>query len=535
MADWFRDTFSHSGKATLEFESPRGSVSGVGTVEVDERGSLTVGFRAEHFEYPEEHEAREGYELLDLLTGNIAARGEEGASAPISLARRNLPTSFRLETQEGVVHSTGSMTYWFAPDDEGGWSVSVYPFRLQYDAADGEDAAYWALPLSNFVDGFVQDPSPGVQANPLLRSKRPFNLIEFDFGVGRAFIERVPEYGTRVKELKEGRATNRVTSVMVGEVGDGAHGNLEALEEWLPLHLLGVLGLATGSEVGSPWIELRDDEGGLVRRFYVKPTPPVYIAGHRAVLEAAGAEKLDRLLSAAARSEAADKLNESYLRVIVKLMIRAKLKSATVEDGLAYVTRAVDALCEEYKLKKRQSVQKVLSKAEVKELEGFLAEAADRIHNMAESSATAGDKYQAETLEEIARKTPHVVQLTVGLNRAVVPLLEKFDLPDERIVSPFINEHKRFKEKDFGQAVAAYRGRALHVNYLGITKGDLTKAYNAIILTDHLHDILLRIVFKTIGYSGTYSPTVLSPPDDRPIDWVNEETTPGELGYERFG
>lgn len=74
----------------------------------------------------------------------------------------------------------------------------------------------------------------------------------------------------------------------------------------------------------------------------------------------------------------------------------------------------------------------------------------------------------------------------------------------------------------------------MHLNYLGITKDDLGKAYNAIILTNHLHDILLRIVFKIIGYSRTYNPTVSDFFDDRPVSWVRDETTPQQLGYERF-
>lgn len=181
-------------------------------------------------------------------------------------------------------------------------------------------------------------------------------------------------------------------------------------------------------------------------------------------------------------------------------------------------------------------MQKILSKAEVKKLEGFLTKAADDIRDIAEDSSSAGEPDRAEMLEEIARKTPNVVYLTVGFNKAVAALLEKFGLPDGRIVSPFIKGHPRYKrERNFGDLVAGYRGRALHVNYLGITRDDLTKAYNAIILTNHLHDILLRIVFKTIGYSGTYNPTVLEPYDDRPVDWVNDKTTPRDLGYERFG
>lgn len=534
MSSWFRDRFSHTGRATLEFESPRGSVSSEGTVNVDEHGSFAASFRVEGFEYLEPDKPEEGYALERLLTGNPVTR-DDGMTTEISLASRNTCTSFRLETPEGVLKAVGAMTYWIGNDDHGGYSISVLPFQLRYDVTGKEDATYWVVPLSNFVAGFLQKPSPGVQANPLLVSTGGYSLIEFDSNGGKAFIERVPEYDSRVKELREGRATNRVTSVMVGPVRDKAHDSFEELDEWVPFYLLGVLGLATGSEVGSPWVELRDATGELVRRFYMRPAAPKYIAGHTAVSDALGLERLGPLLSAASLPEAAAELNKSYLRVTIKLMIRAKLGSATVEDGLAYATRAVDGLCQEFGLQKRPGAKEVLSETQARELNDLLAETASGIREMAKGLGTAGETSRAEVLEEIARKIPNVVFLSVGFNKAAIALLEKFNLPDERIISPFIKRHPRFKKhKNFAGLVAGYRGRVMHVNYLGITKGDLAKAYNAIILTNHLHDLLLRIVFKIIGYSGTYNPTVSDFSDDQPVDWVDNKTTPRQLGYERF-
>jgi hypothetical protein len=133
------------------------------------------------------------------------------------------------------------------------------------------------------------------------------------------------------------------------------------------------------------------------------------------------------------------------------------------------------------------------------------------------------------------RKLLDARSLHTGYGKAVVALLEKFDLPDEKIVSPYIEASKRYeREKSFAHVVSRYRGRAIHDNYLGVTRDKLDKARNAIVLVDHLHDILLRIVFKIIGYSGTYNPTVSQHFDIRPVDWVRDTTTARELGYERF-
>ena len=77
------------------------------------------------------------------------------------------------------------------------------------------------------------------------------------------------------------------TAVMVGEVdNDHANTDLEDLERWLSPHgLLMLLTLATGTEVGSSWIELRDEQGRLVRRFHRRLHETRFSRGHRIVDE----------------------------------------------------------------------------------------------------------------------------------------------------------------------------------------------------------------------------------------------------------
>lgn len=190
MSSWFRDRFSYTGRATLEFERPHGSVSGEGTVEVDERGGFTVGFSVDDYEYLEPDMPDEGYVLERLLTGNPTMRDDEGRSTGISIAPHNVCTSFRLITQEGVLQAVGSIKYQIGNDDSGNWSVGVFPFRLRYDVHGKEDAAYWAMPLSNFVAGFLQEPSPAARVNPLLVSKGGYSIIEFGSHGGQACTHR---------------------------------------------------------------------------------------------------------------------------------------------------------------------------------------------------------------------------------------------------------------------------------------------------------------------------------------------------------
>jgi hypothetical protein len=255
MSRWFQDDIRHSGRAIVRFSNPQGFVTGVGFAEISERGSTTVQVRVDEYELREARQVEEGLELAHLLHGAQPWNTKEGPGP--FLLENNVCASFELESPEGTLRAGGSIAYTIG-NDEDNYVVSLFPQWLQLDAVTRAEAIYWTMPLSNFIANFLQGASSSVQANPLRLGSGEDKLIEYEFEGSKAFIERVPDYDLRMRELREGRAINRITSVMVGEVGAHPHDSFEALEQWIPLHLLGVLGLVTGSEVGTPWIELRD-------------------------------------------------------------------------------------------------------------------------------------------------------------------------------------------------------------------------------------------------------------------------------------
>lgn len=53
-------------------------------------------------------------------------------------------------------------------------------------------------------------------------------------------------------------------------------------------------------------------------------------------------------------------------------------------------------------------------------------------------------------------------------------------------------------------------------------------------MQDHLHDILVRIILKVLGYEGDYQPRVIDYlTDGKTINWINEEMSATNLGYKR--
>ena len=70
----------------------------------------------------------------------------------------------------------------------------------------------------------------------------------------------------------------------------------------------------------------------------------------------------------------------------------------------------------------------------------------------------------------------------------------------------------------------------MHRGFLDFDEGG-QDLWDVIRITNHLHDILIRILFKTLGYNGTYQPRVLNYRTTKPVDWVKEDTAASELGY----
>jgi hypothetical protein len=55
--------------------------------------------------------------------------------------------------------------------------------------------------------------------------------------------------------------------------------------------------------------------------------------------------------------------------------------------------------------------------------------------------------------------------------------------------------------------------------------------YTILRVMHHLHDLLLRIVLKTIGYDGPYQSPISPVMNRNSVDWVQPTTPPAMLGY----
>jgi len=70
----------------------------------------------------------------------------------------------------------------------------------------------------------------------------------------------------------------------------------------------------------------------------------------------------------------------------------------------------------------------------------------------------------------------------------------------------------------------------VHEGYFPIGAGKCSRQ-EGFRLVNHLHDVLVRILLKMIGYQGTYVPTVARVAAQKVVDWVTPNTTAADLGY----
>ncbi len=542
---WPPTKIVHEGIARAEFSDPSGWVRGPASARVDEQGHLDVEMQVE--ECCLEEESHGHSEVTILLTGCRPHLAGSSMVLLFSGEQKNTCKNFEMETENGIFRTGSSILYSFHLWDENS-QLTIHPLWAQFDAAIGGQAKYWAMPLSNLLTRFFRDDSGfsgdtvGLEDHPLrigsvsgLDPASPdAGLIPFEFGGRPGFIEPTHSYEKQAEELSSGRARNRVTAVMVGEVGGEDCADLEMVEGWFPFFFHEVLGLATGSEVGSPWLEFRDAEARLVRRIYTRATAPCYFRGHRAIDQALH-QGIGELLTKAARPPGSDELRKSYLRVCIKHAIRAKLIDTPFEEQLAHVFRAVDALCEYFELKKGPNLKKLIRQDTRTDLNRIIKNARREIEALGRRAKEAGESAEAEVLKRISERVPGAKNLAVGFGRAVEILLGKFDLTDASIMSAYYDTNPRNDKKEWHAILSMYRGAVLHPNYLGISREDKSKLYDALPLIDHMHDLVLRIALKLIGYEGYYQPTVRIHADRCRVDWAKVGTDAKDLGYGRHG
>ena len=548
-SDWFSDDIAYEGAGRAQFDHPRGVLEGHTTVRVSQAGDV----RAE-MGIPAviecERDLRFG--LQEFLSGQEPEAVRDRWQLGLSL-EGNPCSRLQVQTANGVFATAGEVNY--SPTlvfprsavgrgGDAGTSVAFTMLRPQFDTVGAGIARYWVLPLTNFVSRFQQrvaelakhrlrlwltpdiphevaeDERAEVEAWIQLRD----TLVAFGFADELGFIEPLPDYVDREERLRSGRDARLITAVMVGSTGQSSV-DPDQLERWFPFDFLPVLGVATGSGVGAPWLELRDADGRLVRRLHYMFSASRYSAGHRSIDEASD-RGTGRLLT---RAQAEKHFGKAELRVAMSHLVRGNDFDRSIEDRLDHICRGIDGLADYLHLTHRNLLN-TLTEAQQETIKTALQDASARIRAVADQARACGEGPAATVIEGIANRAAENPYIDANFGWAVSRLVDHWGLADNQVMARLYDSGDGDGLRRWTVYLSKLRGDALHGRFFDIVGGkhNVDELWHT---TQHLIDILTRVLLKMLGYDGTYQPHVHPYTAPRSTDWVTPELSPSDLGY----
>ena len=546
--NWFLTNIDYEGEGRAEFENPKGYIEGRVKISFDEFGQSSIEMNVANY-YPEQPL---NLNCIEFFNAAPPAEEEGSLSSTNRLGSKNglgsnPCKSLTVNTPDGTYSAQGSIVY--NPIISFCGNNTIVKFNLvpsYFENINAETTKYWVFPLFNFISGFTQrdsqldchplriiprlddaDNATGLAAlsHSIFRDRD--RLIVFNFKGTQGFIEPLIDFKERKEKLYSGEVQRTITAVMVGEVGSESI-DIDKLTNWLPFGLLPLLSLATGSEVEIPWIEFRDANGGLVRRNHNRWVQPKFSRGHKTISEQdnPGTGYLLTCGQSSTQYGEAPQYKEAPLGSVIFDLVQSSSDSLTIEDKLNKICRAFDYLCEHYGV----DTQKLLEdlddnyQALVKET---LKSAAQEIRSLVQAASDSG---QRKLLSKIAARTISSSDKDRDFGLAVTALLKRLGLHDADIIDAYYQSNPRADGRnDWNRVLSTYRGIAVHTGDFSFP--DRTYDIDDLVrITEHLYDIMVRIVFKMLGYDRTYQP-IIRDQTPKPVDWVKADLPASELGY----
>jgi len=541
LSNWLELNVRYEGQGKAEFTSPEGQVFGPFVAEFTENGDSRIETR-----YDSLISADPDYRGADLpfVTGAKVQKTSGGRSFGIG-GIENHCRELSFSTSNGVFSASNVrlVGYTFGQS-------AILRFRVRdgkFETGNPNPPKYFAIPLLNFVaelgNRLVGDhplriyPTPVVPESVPEEYKRIAGFVANAKNSGVAFtshgrlhfIERLSDYEERHASLQSG-TQRKVTAVLIGDIGSQPASTFTDFLSWFPSDLLSALSFASGTEVGRLWIEIRDENGTLIRRLHGKSQLPSFWEGDELL------EKYDRMDGNAAMGEfvAAYLAQPPDKRFYLEMaMNHARLGSIPapfhLHDILDHLIRGLECLCREHKLV-QQNLGSALSSKTKASVQAIVNEARLGLQKLADNSAASSalDEHRMLTVIKSRAENWHTTENNFGLS--VVALLQKFGFCDADVIDKYLAANPRpDKIPDWASVLAACRNATIHEGYLDFKKKH--DANDVVRVCLHLKDALTRVILRECGYTGTYTPVLRRSYGPQPLDWIQPTTPASHLGF----
>lgn len=279
-------------------------------------------------------------------------------------------------------------------------------------------------------------------------------------------------------------------------------------------------------------MEFVDADGSVLWRHAINFGHPVFYRS-RPVIDAEVHGGIGELLTRFLSLPKGDRL---YLRASMSHAMRGGLQSQDTEDRLANLFRGLESVCKAQGLAAQNLAHQLDGKNRAL-AEGVLEDAARNLRSAAASTRVRHDAQQAQALETIASRVRNANNKDKNFGSQLRELLDRLGLHDAEAMEAHPRASASGVTKASGVAPAGWlqtvnrcRNEVVHNGYLDIFCNAYDEEEIDGILI-HLHDLLVRVVLKLLGYGGTYQPTVAMSLDSRTINWVRPNTPSDSLGY----
>jgi len=527
--DWFSTEVEYKGHGRAEFVNPKGWIDGDVTIKFDDNGKSTIEMETGEFFVENIDEGTEsGMAILHLLTGAKIFPFLGGSSIGFGTEINNLCEKLTVQCTDGIFLIDKPTFYTYSMQIPGGITVKFQPTVSYYIKSGDQLAKYWVMPLSNFLWNFgwpsyntpfdnhplrfyqvpsIEDTFESEEQGFAARynSYSRNNIITYESKGKFGYIEPLPNFAERKEKLLLDQTKITTTAIMVGELE--SEDNIQNWEKWVALDYLHLLSLASGSSVGTPWIELRDDLGNLVGRIHTYQWQSPFFKGHTSIDQKMKGG-IGLLLTTSPFHL------DKHLRVAINQLVKGGQRHFYIEDRLAYLFRAFDTLTSEERTTKQLDTNSSINSSNKEAIKKFLQNASTEIKKLTPSNEI--EKKEINRIAQVAsgaanNKKPDEAQ-------AVLMLLDNYGLNDAKVIVDLEAWLKQYNK---------YRNQVIHESFIQNAEGQ-----DAGYLMYHLYDMLLRIILKMINYNEEYNRATL-PNGHFSVDWVTPNTSPTDLGYKQ--
>ena len=461
---------TYAGRALVSFRQPDGEVRGPATLTLRSDGTVEVAIEINEFSIPPEYH---GF-LMPFLRGNTPE--VNGNRTTFHEGTAQVITKLEVTTESGSFQGSRALigNSNFAMFGDQASSITVVANDLQFFPFETQSADYWCLPLYGGLTVFRGNATACSVAD-----QAPYF----------AFSDDSAQCGLEIVASDES-GRERPAAIAFGEIGTRPHGTVEEALGLLPSGLLSMLSFAAGSDITSPYLELRTFDGRLARRLHLRLGSFYQEDGYAAFTKFDGLQPesgLGRFLDVFFKLA---KDRRDRLIAPMNLIRSGAPGSATVDENIADMVKALDAFCKMHGFT-HQNLASMLHASNASVVAIILQTAREALKQVRRQLRDQGEANEVALLDKIIARQANVATEERDFGIAVTGLLGHYGLRDAEAMNAYYLTHANVT---WQQILSAIRGQVIHVGAIRIK--DRSQLHSWFHFACHLHDVCKRIVLK---------------------------------------